>query len=116
MKAMVCNIIISSISTSSDKSLRFRAATPELTDTEAVAFMGLRGINIRALLEPSDYEAEGKIEVKSDLETKKPGERLRAVLYCLFKHENPANTTFPAYYAAKIEKFIDHVKTKLPEQ
>jgi hypothetical protein len=113
MKAIVCDIIISSVSTSSDKSLRFRASTPELSDTEAVAFMGLRGINIRALLEPSDYAVEGKVEVKGEMETKTPGERLRAVLYCLYKHEKPAET-FATFYVSKMEKMIDHCKSKLP--
>jgi len=115
MKAMVCNIIISSISTSSDKSLRFRAATPELTDIEAVAFMGLRGINIRALLEPSDYEAEGKIEVKSDLETKTPSQRLRAIMFVEFK-EKRLNTLFEVYYAREMEKICEERKSKLPDR
>jgi hypothetical protein len=121
MKAIVCDIIISSVSTSSDKSLRFRASTPELSDTEAVAFMGLRGINIRALLEPSDYAVEGKLEVKATKETPTQSSRIRGALYVWHKTEIemnrlPKDDSFERFYQEYTEKILIWIKKHLPER
>jgi cysteine synthase len=115
MKAIVLTAIITGFSSKADKSLSFRGVTPELTSVEKVALMDLQGANVRLLIEPLDYETDGKVEVKAEVETKTPSERLRAVLFVLYKHENP-NETFATFYTAKIEKVIEHVKSKLPEQ
>lgn len=122
MKAIVLNhAIASGFRSRKDKSLGFSVSTPELTTVEKVALMDLDGLNIRILLEPIDYEIEGKVEVTTDTETKTIGQRLRGVLFVLFKHEIEANlipvdTNFTAYYEAKMEKIINHAKSKLPPQ
>lgn len=43
---------------------------------------------------------------------KSPSKRLRDVLYVLYQQEGRTGQ-FEAFYAEKMEKFIDHVKTKL---
>ncbi len=115
MKAIVLSAILSSFRSRKDKSLGFSVSTPELSTTEKVALMELEQINVRLLIEPSDYAVEGKLEVQNELETKTPSERMRAVLFCLYKHEKPANVTFATFYTTKMEAFINHVKSKLPE-
>ena len=119
MKAIVLTSIFTGFSSKADKSLSFRGITPELSSVEKCALMDIQGLNVRLLIEPSDYEVEGKVEVKEDVGGKTPSERLRAVLFCLFKHELATEaiakeTIFAAYYAQKMEKMIEHIKTKLP--
>lgn len=122
MKAIVLeHAIASSFRSRKDKSLGFSVSTPELTTAQKVALMDLDGLNIRILLEPIDYEIDGKIEVATDSETKTSGQRLRAVMFVLFKYEIetkiiPADTNFTVYYENKMEKIINHCKAKLPEQ
>jgi hypothetical protein len=117
MKAIVVNAIINSFSTRVDKSLGFRGVTPELTDAEAVALMGMRGINLRLLLEPCDYATDGKLEVKGVLDQKPASQRLRAVLYVQFRQLTAANKietqTFVAYYANVMNRLIEDIKSTL---
>lgn len=115
MKAIVLTSILSSFRSRKDKSIGFCCATPELTVVEKVALMDLEGINVRLLIEPLDYATDGKVEVKSPLDTKTPSERLRAVLYCAFCNEKPQET-FATWYSNRMEKLINQCKAELPPQ
>lgn len=112
MKAIVTEAIISSFATSADKSLRFRGSTPELSDAEAVALMGIRGLNVRLLIEPIDYATDGKCEVKSKIDGKTHSERLRAVLFVWWKQSGEEGV-FLDWYRTKMEHLIEGVKNNL---
>ncbi len=121
MKAIVVNAIINSFSTRVDKSLGFRGVTPELNDSEAVALMGMRGINLRLLLEPCDYATDGKLEVKGVLDQKPASQRLRAVLFVLWKQLTAKGKieapNFDYWYAEQMNRLIEDFKSQLdPEQ
>ncbi|MDE2103837.1 MAG: hypothetical protein KGL39_41755, partial [Patescibacteria group bacterium] len=95
--------------------------TPELSSEEKVALMDVQGLNLRLLIEPTDYESEGKITVKNEVDVKTPSERLRAVLYCLFKFEQeagklPKEKLFEAFYAEKMDGIIEKIKRLLPQE
>ena len=89
-------------------------STPELTTVEKVELMNLEQVNVRLLIEPSDYALEGKVEVKGELETKTPSERQRAVLFCRYKNEKPQGKTFADFYTMEMERRINDDKSKLP--
>lgn len=94
----------------------FRVATPELSTTEKVALMDLDGLNVRLLIEPTDFETTGKVEVKSQLKSKSQSERIRGVLYCLWKkqHLSGATTkTAEAFYMDETERYINSIKEQL---
>lgn len=119
MKAIVLSAILSGFRSRKDRSLGFSVSTPELTTVEKVALMELESINVQLLIEPSDYSVEGKLEIKSEVETKTPSQRIRAILFCLFKHEIatkqiPAETLFEVFYAQRCDKICSWLKTKLP--
>jgi hypothetical protein len=86
---------------------------------EKVALMDLEGLNVRLLIEPTDYAADGKIEVKGVLDSKPPSQRLRAVLFVLFsqlcKQEkiNKNEKSFDLFYVETMERFITDVKSQL---
>ena len=46
---------------------------------------------------------------------KSASERLRSVLFLAWKSKDEGFEIFDSYYKFKMEKFINHVKTKLPE-
>ena len=77
----------------------------------------LQGKNCRALFEPMDFATDGKVEVKSSMGTKSPGERLRAVLFVMFKQLSAANKTnhktFDEFYLHHMEVVINSYKDQL---
>jgi hypothetical protein len=54
-------------------------------------------------------------EMKADYEdrSKTPSKRLRDVLFIAYKQKNEGYEQFEDYYRSKLEKFINHVKSKL---
>lgn len=82
--------------------------------------MDLDSINVRLLIEPMDYEPVGKVQVKAELARKSQSERLRAVLFCLWKHLCETNqlkdVTYEAFYQSETDKIIDGLKQQLPTQ
>ena len=85
-----------------------------------LVFLRLRGINLDMTLQPLEQAKEPPIEVKAKIDNQTPSQRLRSILYVLFDHEKttgiiPKDELFDVFYARKIEKIIEWVKTKLPE-
>lgn len=116
MKAVTCPIIITACSTRADGSIGLRLSTPELKPEEKTVFFELQGQQLKMLLQP---DANGPLEmkeVKNAFEHKTPGQRLRAVLFILWK-QSGAQGDFEDFYRRQMEKLIDYVKTKLePEK
>jgi len=115
-----CNVILTSVRTRRDNSLGISIETPELDNEAMLVFLRLRGINLDMTLQPLEQAKEPPIEVKAKIDNQTPSQRLRSILYVLFDHEKttgiiPKDELFDVFYARKIEKIIEWVKTKLPE-
>lgn len=113
MKALTCEVILTSASTRADGSLGLRLATPELSTAEKVALLDLQGKTLKALFQPMGEEPDELVEVKKEMEFKTPGQRLRGVLWIWFKQTADPKTTFDMFYCEKMEAIIEHVKSKL---
>lgn len=112
MKAIRTNIIINSIRSRRDSSLGFSAETPELTSEEKVAFMDLQGQSLNALLEPTEYPIDDEINVDKDVENKTQAQRIRAVLFLIWKQQGKQGE-FRDFYHSKTEKYINYLKEKI---
>jgi len=112
MKAITTDAILTSASTRADSSLGLRFATPELQPAEKTAFFELLNRNLKLLIQPIDEPAVELTEVKGQLDEKTPSQRLRAVLFLLWKQENQA-IDFEVFYREKMNGIIEHLKTKL---
>lgn len=112
MKTLQLNAIITGISSKVDRSLSLRISTPELTNKERADFMEYQGINCNLTVEPLDEKAEGIEMIDRELETKTKSQRLRAVLFILWKQEGEQGK-FEDYYKNKMEGLIEHFKNKL---
>lgn len=112
MKAISTPLIITSIRSRKDGSLGFSAETPEYTVEEKVAFMNLQNQNVKALLTPTDYKVEEEIIVDKDVENKTQAQRIRSVLFLIWKQEGEQGE-FSDYYKNKTEKYINYLKDKL---
>lgn len=105
---------IGTVSSRADGSIAFRVITPELRPSEAGAVCGWHGKACRVTITPDeDAVPDDAIEVRTERDMKTPGQRLRAVLYVLWKEEE-RKEPFEDYYKRSIEFAIDHFKKRLP--
>lgn len=121
MRAIVSQVILTSFTSRADGSVGFRGVTPELSSIEKCALFDLQNKNCRALFEPQDYATDGKLEVKNPLGAKSPSERLRGVLFVLYKQLCASgklkNKTYDTFYIEQLESVINSYKEQLePEQ
>lgn len=111
-KAITCPVIMTSASTRADGSLGIRIVTPELDPSEMAAVFMLRGQNLKMLLQPMDETGMELMEVKGELNEKTPSQRLRAVLFLLWKQNNEA-IDFEVFYRSKMNAIIEKLKLNL---
>lgn len=108
---------IESIATRKDKTLKVTIGTQEINPAQATDIFSLNQqfcyIGLKA--EPfSKNESELLDSLKSDLENQKtPSQRLRAVLYKLYEQDNKGYKDFGIFYAAEMERIIEHYKNKI---
>lgn len=112
MKSIKTQAIITSISSKVDKSLGLRLSTPELSSEEKALFMELQGLNCIVSIVPHDEQKVEEYKVEKDLNEKPPSVRLRAVLFVLWEQQGKKGD-FNDFYREMMEKFIDHIKSKL---
>jgi hypothetical protein len=121
MKPIQMPVILNRVSTRADGSLSLNFETQEMDAESTTVLIKLCRIELVALLTPKGVPLEAPIEVKSEAQSKTPSQRLRAVVFALFAFEKEQgkiakDELFEFYYAKKMEKVIEWVKSKLPEQ
>jgi len=114
MKAIVTDAIFSGFTSRADKSIGFRGVTPELTSVEKAALMDIHGINVRLLIEPKDFELDAKLEIKGQFDKKTASQRLRAVLFILWK-QSSGQGEFEDFYRREMESVIEQIKSRLSD-
>lgn len=104
---------IGSISSRKDKSLSFRVITGEIPPEHMASFFPLTGCNVTILITPHEQEeGDEPVEVKSEAEQKTPSSRLRSILFVHWKQLGKPGE-FSSFYSATMEKYIEHVRSKL---
>ena|SRR6185503_17139611 len=100
-----------------DGSVGFAGTTPELQSKEKCALFDLQNLNCRILIEPQDFQTDGKVEVKSVLSEKSPSTRLRNCLFVLFRQLTTKGkieaTNFDLWYLEQMNRIIEDVKSQL---
>lgn len=115
-QAITLDAIFTGFRTRSDRSLGFTGCTPELSDVESVALMGIRQRNVKLLIQPTDGPMNGLVEVKAEFDQKRPSERLRAVLFVLHKQltlQQKIAIPFESFYLMQMNSTIDSYKEQL---
>ena len=112
MKTLITKAVITSLRSKVDKSLGLTLSTPELSSKEKAEFMNLQGINIEATFKPLDDPTAEAFEIEKDLERKSQGQRIRAIIFILWKQEGEIGE-FVDYYRDKTEKYINFLKEKI---
>lgn len=114
-KAFTSQVVFTGFSSRVDGSVGFRGVTPELTAPEKASLFELHNVACRILIEPNSYEIQAKVEVRGQFEAKSPSQRLRAVLFILWKECAGGVGDFEQFYRSQLEEIIESVKSKLPE-
>lgn len=112
MKSIQIRTNLTSIRSRKDGSLGLSLETPELNPREKVLFMELQNVECETTFTPLEIQDEAPEIIKTSLDNKSPSQRLRDVLFVWYKQEG-TNELFDNWYAQKMEKIIDWVKTKL---
>jgi hypothetical protein len=108
------NCEIGTIQSRADHSCAFRVITPELRPSEAGELMGWHGRACRVAIFPHEGEAGEAIKIDTELDQKSQSQRIKSVLFILWKQEGEPNN-FNEYYRNRTEKIIEHLKGQIRE-
>lgn len=112
MKAINCDLLITSLSAKKDRSLGLRIETPELSNEEKVMFMELQNVPLTAFLQPKDGSDIGEIKIDKELHRFSQSQRIRNKLFRLWE-QDPEGQTWDEFYYEKTEKIISYLDGKL---
>ena len=116
MKAFTCGVIIGGVSTKVDGGLSIRIITPELSPQEKAAVFELQNTELKMLLQQESEGHPKLTDCKTEFDTKTPSQRLRAVIFVLYKNAGQSAGEFEEFYRRRMESIINMVKEQLPEQ
>lgn len=118
MQPIVLNTILGRVASKADGSLSLNFSTGEMSPEECTLLFKLTRINLRMSLTPLGEAIEPPVEIKSEVASKTPSQRIRAVLFCLYKYRQQSRhitDTFEVFYASEMNRIIESIKAELPE-
>lgn len=109
---------IEGIQSRADRTWKLTLGTSELSAQTIAMLADSQNKASYIVIKSEDYtkaEIESIEQVKVDYDEKKsPSQRLKHVLYRAWEQDNEGYEDSELYYRFKMEKFITHVKAKLP--
>lgn len=117
MKPITFQTTIDSVRARVDRSLGMSISTSELTPEHKVLFMELQGILCECTIRPIDNDNAPE-EIKTEMSTKTPSQRLRNTLFVWWKQLSDAgkcSEPFELWYPAKMENIIIQIKLKIDD-
>lgn len=103
---------LSGFSSLKDGGASIRFATNELSAEDFGLLSEYRNDFGYLLFKGNEFTASDIPATQAEDTQKTPSKRLRSVLFLLWK-QTGSNGNFEDYYRTQVEKFIDHVKSKL---
>lgn len=119
MKPIIFPAQIEGIATRSDKTIKVVIGTQEMTPADAGRLFALNqrlsyiAIKEEAFNDNETKMIEGMNVDSEEVKTRTPSQRLRAILYVLWKEDNGGHEAFDSFYAQNLEKIIQHFKDKV---
>lgn len=112
--------VLENYSPRSDKSFTLRFSTQQLTPEQKVIIDKLHQSFVYLMIKESEIDnAEQKMMDSLQVEVgdlkKTPGQRLRAVLFLLWKQDKKGFSTADEFYKSEMEKIILHYRGKLED-
>jgi hypothetical protein len=117
MNGLLIPAYVENVSTRKDRTVKIVLSTQELSPYQAgqiFSFMNKLTATYFSEKDINRDEIEFVDQVNPDLPGKSQSQRIRSVLYLLFQENNEEFKDFASYYQNKTEKYIEHLKSKLP--
>ncbi len=117
-KGTLLPAIIEKISTLKDGSVSLTIYTQELSPQKAAELFGLRGKLATVYLSPSDISSKELSlvdTIQPDMPGKTRSQRMRNVLWILFKQDPEGYEDFQHYYESKMDTYIDVLKQNIKD-
>lgn len=117
MKGQLIAAMVESITTRKDRSVKVVIGTQELNPSEAGQLFQYMNQLVTVYISPAaidNREIDQIDKLEPELNNKSQSQRIRAVLYLLHQQNAEGFKSFDEYYKSKTEKFIEHLKSKLP--
>lgn len=116
MKGILVACLIDRIATLKDKSVKITLETTELTPARAGELFTLLNSLATVYISPAEItqkELNQVDQIEPEMPGKSPSQRMRNVLFILYKQDHEGHREFDGYYKAKMEKFIDELKNNI---
>lgn len=81
--------------------------------------MELQNKNLKMLVQPIDEAPTGLKDIKGEFDRISPSQRIRNVLFCIWKYETEQERTslsFDDFYLRRANGIIDELKKQLPDR
>lgn len=116
MKGILIAAIVDKITTLKDKSVKITLDTQELSPIRAGELFTLMNSLATVYISPAaitDQEMRQVDAVEPEMPGKSPSQRMRNVMFILFKQDPEGYKEFDSYYKAKMESFIENLKNNI---
>lgn len=117
MNGIILSSIVENVSTRRDGTIKVTLGCQEMPASRAGELMSFNGklaacyLSIKDTIPQKDMSQVDAIEV--DMSGKRPSERMRNVLFILWKQDQEGYKEFDFYYRAKMESFIETLKANI---
>lgn len=105
--------ILESFSTRKDRGASIRFSSNELSDEDFLILKQFQGTFGFLLFKENNFTPQDIPREDAPDISKSPAKRLRAALFVLHMQQGGTKENFEPFYVEKMEKMIDHVKSKL---
>jgi hypothetical protein len=85
-----------------------------MSNQQKADIMDLQGVNLDLFVKPLDDSPVEIVNIDKDIDQKTQSQRIRGVLYLLWKQE-AIEKDFNIFYREKTERYIEFLKSKLEE-
>ena len=115
---LIINSILENLTSRKDRTWKLTFGTNELSPDQVkelskaldkFIFLALKVDEFKS----AELEVLGELETGLDDNAKTQSQRIKSVLYLLFKQNNEGFDSFETYYKSKTEKYIEHLKSKI---
>jgi hypothetical protein len=118
MNGLLLPVMVESVSTRKDKTVKLILGTQELSPSKAGELFNLLNTVGMAYLCPkgvNQNEIDQVDKLDPEFEGKTQSQRMRNVLYKLFTQDSEGFKDFDSFYHSKTEKVIEHFKAKITQ-
>ena len=122
MKPIIIPAYIEGLATRSDKTLKIVVGTQELQPSDVGRLFSLNGRLAYIAIKEEAFDPnetaliEGLNVTKEEAKNRSPSQRLRAILFVLFKENARGHENFDSFYSQHMEQLIQHFKEKLDKR